>query len=487
MRYWLLILYSISFSCHAIELPDIGTSSNLVISLAEEQKLGESFIRELRQKAKLIDDEEINDYLNVVGRRLASYSNTPEQTFHFFVIEEPTINAFAVPGGFIVVNSGLILNTQNESELAAVLAHEISHVTQRHIARTVEATQYVPIQTIAIIIAGLLLGKSNPDAAQAAIAAASAGSLQMQINFTRSHEKEADYIGMQILADAGFNPVSMSDFFQRLQTNARYYTGQLPEFLSTHPVTTDRIADSLSRARQYSVHTREDSAEYHLMRAKLLVITEFDQHKLLKRLREMLKTGRYRDERAVHYALALVSLNMNDSQEASTQIQWLSEHDVDRTVHRLLKARLALSQNKPVYEVKQIYEEGLKIFPDDSLLSLNYVEYLLQTNTRESAITAGTVLSTLPVKTPRYYHLLAQSYKSKGEIAHYYLALAESDYLNGNTLLAIEQLEKALDLSTLDFAMASRITARYKELRQEWREIQETQRESEVEKKKDDE
>ncbi|MBE9563297.1 MAG: M48 family metalloprotease, partial [Proteobacteria bacterium] len=191
MKYWLLILYLIQIPCiAAVELPDIGISADVVMSPADEEKLGKAFIRQLRQHVEVIDDIQINDYLNVLGNHLASYSENPTQSFHFFAIKNSSINAFAVPGGFIGVHSGLIMTTHSEGELASVLSHEIAHVTQRHIARTIEASKRLTVPKIAAIIAAAIVTGIAPQAGQAAFAAIMAGNIQMQINFTRIHEKE---------------------------------------------------------------------------------------------------------------------------------------------------------------------------------------------------------------------------------------------------------------------------------------------------------
>lgn len=286
MYRWLLILWAIP--CAAIELPDMGTSANTVLSQADEQKLGETFIRQLRRQLEVVDDAQINNYINALGHRLASYSNNPEQPFQFFVVKAPSINAFAVPGGFIGVHSGLILKTRSESELASVLAHEIAHVTQRHIARSIQASQRLSFPAMAaLIVAGIIAGVAGaPQVGQAAITAAMAANVQMQINFTRTHEKEADRIGMQTLANAGFDPRDMPNFFDRLQAAMRYYDGGIPDFLRTHPVTTERIAEAQDRAEKYPKQSVNDTPLYHLMKGQLLILATDNKHKLLKILKK---------------------------------------------------------------------------------------------------------------------------------------------------------------------------------------------------------
>ncbi len=466
MRYYFLILlYTISLASTAIELPDIGISANTVISPADEQKLGEAFIRQLRRQVKIIDNPQINNYINALGNRLASYSNNPEQHFHFFVINEPSLNAFAVPGGFVGIHTGLILKTRSESELASVIAHEIAHVTQRHIARMIEASQGFSLPTIAALIAAaVLVGTTdNGQAGQAAIAAVMAGNIQMQINFTRTHESEADRVGMQILARAGFDPRDMPKFFERLQAASRYY-GNVPEFLRSHPVTTDRIAEARDRAERYPRTAQGDTPLYYLTKAQLLVLTSNNKKELSNRLKNMLITGRYHDERAIRYALALSLLDIRQSKGVQTQIDWLFKNDGDRISYRLLKAKLALLQNKPA-KAMQIYDEALEVYPDDQMLGLDYAEKLLQNN---AAHKAKMILLKIPsLSNPKYYRLLAKAYQKTGAIAEAHLALAESYYLIGQTSLALEQVKLAAKQKNQNFYLTSRIAARQKKFEAE--------------------
>lgn len=465
-QHWLLILLCVVSPLNAAtELPNIGISANTVMSPADEQKLGETFLRQLRREMDIIDDPQINNYINALGNRLASYSNNPEQHFRFFIVKEPSINAFAIPGGFIGIHSGLFLKTRSESELASVLAHEIAHVTQRHIARIIEASQAFTLPVLAALIAAAVIAASasNPDIGQAAIATIMASNAQMQINFTRAHEIEADHLGMQILANADFEPRDMPNFFKRLHAANRYY-GNVPDFLRTHPVTTDRIAEAYDRAEKYPHRRKSDTPLYHLMKAKLLVLTTDNKKKLLKTLKNMLNTGNYRDERATRYAIALTLLATRQTDGLQTQIDWLFKNDGDRIAYHLLKARSALLQNN-VAKAMQEYEQTLQIYPGDKTLGLDYAEKLLHNNAPHKA---KAVLLKIPASSnPYYYRLLAKAYQLTGAKAQAHLAYAENYYLMGQTALALEQVKLARQQKKLNFYLASRIDARYKELQAE--------------------
>lgn len=453
-------------SVTAIDLPDIGTSADQIFSPQQEQELGEAFMRQLRQRVTLIDDAEVSNYLNALGYRLASYSDNPAQPFSFFGVHDDNINAFAVPGGFIGVHSGLILHTRDESELASVLAHEIAHVTQRHIARTVEGVQKFSIASAAVLLASILLASKNPELAQAGLAVTQAGNVQMQIDFTRAHEKEADRVGMQVLSKAGFNPLSMPDFFAALQASTRLYEGGLPEFLRTHPVTTNRIAEARDRAEKLPrPKISSSSMEYHLMRAKVLVLTTSDHPALVKRLQKALDSGHYREPRAVHYALALLGLTLNKPELVKQHTAWLQANDDDRVTYHLLKVRLALLQND-LAQAAAHCQTALELYPSDRQLVQTYADILLEQKQPEAAEEHLQTLRT--PHPPAYYRQLAQAQKANGKSGEALLSLAEHYYLNGQTGAAVEQLKQAQQLPQLDFYVRSRIEARQAKFQAEW-------------------
>ena len=259
-----------------IELPDMGDSSGTLITPAEEKEFGEAFFRSLHSQISINQDAEIQQYIQSIGQKLVANSDEPSHPFHFFVVMENDINAFAGPGGYIGVNSGLILMTEAESELASVMGHEIAHVTQRHLFRAAEAQSRLSIPTIAGTLAAILLGTQAPALGQAAIMAIQAGSVQFQINFTRENEEEADRVGMQILSSSHFDPRSMPTFFERLQQSTRYSGQAIPEFLRTHPVTASRISDTRGRAETYPYKQYPDSLDYQLTKAKIRVLTTTD-------------------------------------------------------------------------------------------------------------------------------------------------------------------------------------------------------------------
>src|SRR5687767_8739405 len=227
------------------DLPDIGSPAQAMLTLEDEYQIGRMIVRGLRDQDQILEDPEVSEYIRSLGQRLSSQANDGNQRFNFFVIRDNGINAFALPGGFIGVNSGLLLDTKNESELAGVVAHEVAHVTQRHIARSIAAQSKSSLVSTAAMLAAILIGVAGGgDAAMAGMAAAQSLAIQQQISFTRANETEADRVGLGILARSGYDPNGMPAFFETMSRYAGSSEINIPEMLRTHPVTSTRIAET---------------------------------------------------------------------------------------------------------------------------------------------------------------------------------------------------------------------------------------------------
>ena len=253
-------------------LPDLGDVSQTVLTPLQERQIGQQSVMQIRASKQFFDDAEINDYLNQLGYRLVASSSEPSLGFEFFALDDYNINAFALPGGFIGVNSGLLLTVQGESELAAVLSHEIAHVTQHHLARMVAGQQGDSLASMAAIAIAILAARNNSQASQAALASMQARAMQKQLDFTRTHEQEADRIGLEILQKANFNIHAMPEFLDRLQKATRLLEGNMPGYLRTHPITSERIADIENRVNKQPYRLIPDSLDFQLVRAKLIAM-----------------------------------------------------------------------------------------------------------------------------------------------------------------------------------------------------------------------
>src|SRR5450631_1221462 len=259
------------------ELPEIGNPAGAMISVNEERQLGEMIVRQLRDQNRLIDDPEVDEYVQSLGLRLASQASDPAtRHFQYFTVSEPGVNAFAIFGGFIFVNYGTILASANESELASVLAHETAHITQRHLARMVHAQSHAGLESAATMLGAILIGVlagGSGSAMEGAIAAAQGASIQQQINFTRAQEYEADRVGIGFLAAAGFDPQAMANFFESMSRLEGLNNAWVPEMLRDHPVTGNRVAEARARAAQYERRRNTQSVGYSLIKERVRVLT----------------------------------------------------------------------------------------------------------------------------------------------------------------------------------------------------------------------
>ena len=464
------LLYFISIISFAgnIELPDIGDNAGNV-SPAEEYRTGEAVIRNIRRAGGVLDDPIVQGYLNELGYRLVAPSET-QQVFNFFLIKDDGINAFALPGGFIGINAGLILATKSESELAGVMAHEIAHVTQRHFARRFEqGTSNIPI--VAALIAAIVLGSQNSDVGQAALASMAANSAQNQLDFTRANEKEADRIGIRLLINADFNPHGMATFFETMDKETRFYGNSLPEFLRTHPVNPARIADAKDRASKYPNTLSTSSTTYHLLRTRLMVLASHSNTRLLKDFVNRLEAGNYQNKEATRYGYALALTANKKYKEALKQAKLLLKNNPERIAYNILKAEIETKAKQYPTAIRTL-KNLLKIYPGNSSIKLFYAETLIKANKNKLAYKIlESIITSSSKKTPKLYQLLSETQSKLNKTAYSHQSLAEYYYLLGQTHEAIKQLEISLKTPKIDFYLITSLEARLKEFKTELQQL----------------
>ena len=448
------------------ELPEIGDSSQTVLSSAEEQELGEAFIRELRANVEFVEDPEVEAYIQGLGYRLASHSGQQNLKFTFFVVNHPAVNAFAAPGGFVGVNSGLLTTTQSESELAAVLGHEIAHVTQRHIARSFELADRASLSVLAGLVAAIVIGTQNPTAGVAAAVAVQGGATQALIDFTRANEKEADSVGIKILADAGLDPRAVPTFFQRLHDASKYYS-KPPEFLSTHPVTTNRIAEATGRAEDYPYRQYADSVTYHLVRAKLRVLEAKSPQEAVDEFRNNLDSGKYLHLLGSSYGYALALLGNGELDEARKVTRLLIEKEPERISFYELLARIEIQSGNSEAALF-IYEDNLELYPQDRILVRGYTDTLNKVNRSRDVLTTLDRFDNYQPLDAALFRIAAHAHERLGNQRSAHASLAEAYYLTGRLRRAIHQLELALRApSSGNFYADAGLQARLEQLREE--------------------
>ena len=299
----------------APNLPTLGDTSREDLSPAMERKIGEEIIRSIRGDRDYLDDAPLLEYMNSFGNALVaarpSVRGETSYDYFFFVVRDPQLNAFALPGGFIGVHSALLLAAQTEAELASVLSHEIGHVAQRHIARMLGQQRQDALMPLAAILLAALASRAGGDVAMGVFAAGQGLAIQRQLNFGRDAEREADRIGFQIMGEAGFDTTGMVAFFGRMQAASRSYSDLMPAYLQTHPLTTERIADIQARIREQPYKQRPDSLNFHLARARARVLQDESMQGLLN-AKATFKTQLEQQSRfqvtAAHYGLAFIAI-----------------------------------------------------------------------------------------------------------------------------------------------------------------------------------
>lgn len=465
------VLALTSFSVAAqssVRLPEMGSTTTRVLSPEQERTFAEDFERFLRANNLLIEDPMIRDYFKDMGFRIVSFSSRSNAPFSFFVIREPSINAFAAPAGVIGMHSGLILAAHTEAEVAGVMAHEVAHVTQDHLARAMEAQQATSLPTmlatLALAVAAGAAG--NADASQAVLLSGMGLAQQFSINHTRQAEAEADRVGIRYLAAAGFDPHGMVAFFERLNASSRAMGQGPPEYLRTHPLTVNRIAEARSRADAMTVREPRDGALFYYVQGRLRVIMSNRPDQAIDWFRLRLERED-RPEQAMRYGLALANIRARSFEQAREQVEILLQADPERQLFRLLHAELLLAEGNN-RDAVDILAELYQSFPGSAAVTVQYVDALMHENDPQLAARAATVARAHLRDHPRdlrMTEMLARAADRSGDSVRALEALAESYYLRGGVSEAIVQLEKAIARDDLDFYQRARINARLNDFR----------------------
>ena len=448
-------------------LPDLGSPANAAVSLEEEYEVGLSIYAQIRQTGQVLEDPEVSDYIQTIGHSLSSEAEEGQHQFHYFVLKDPIINAFALPGGFIAIQSGLILATRNENELAGVMAHETAHVTQRHIVRQLIDQSHAGLLSTAALLAAVLLGatagRGDPGATEGAILAAQSAGIQHHINYTRKDEYEADRIGIGTMAAAGYDPLGMASFFEYIGS-----TGPEPtrisaiQFLIDHPLPADRVAEAKFRADQIGRIRHADSLGYLLTRERLrsLVGDPRAAHdyyvNLLKNGAGLSIENRYGNDVAY--------IQMRNPAAAIRDLQALVKEypKVNQFYGALGQAYLANGQFK---ESQAVLDKAVTLFPRNTPVTIRLAQTLMQEGNNKRAHLILDDLFNVVEPTPDQTKLIAKAANAAGDRADAYYYMSFYYVMNGNLKTAVNQLELGLSVPGLDPVQRGRISARLDELR----------------------
>jgi len=461
-------------AARAQALPDLGEESQAALSAGQERKIGEMIIRQIRASGAFLEDPEVNDYLNEIGHRLVAAIPESRQDFEFFAMADPSVNAFALPGGYIGVNIGLILLTQSESELASVLAHEITHVTQRHMARSVAKEQNSFLYMLAALAVAVAASRSNSSSsgqvASAAIASAQALAIQTQINFTRENEYEADRIGFQRLDAAGFDVYSMATLMDRLQKSSRFADGSAPSYLRSHPVTYERVAEAQSRAYGKPYRQVTDSLDFHLVRA-LLRSYAGTSKEAVTYFRAALTDRKFNSEVAARYGLVASLLRDEEFPQAMTELEVLEKIASPHPMIEAMAAHVLMESGKLDLAIAR-FKAALARYPNKMQLVYDYPQALAKAGrAREAAAFLDAELARFPGNGP-LHRIAARTYADLGQKQQEHRHQGEFYAWQGDFRGAVRQFELASKAGDGDFYQTSVVEARLRALRKELAEQQ---------------
>lgn len=447
----------------ADSLPDLGESSRQYLTDKQEREIARSIMRDIYSSPHYLRDAEIETYLNDLGLRLAAESSASGRNLTFFAIRDPSINAFALPGGYIGVHTGLIQAAENESELAGVVAHEIAHVTQEHLSRMIAQQDRSYLPSLAALAIAVLAARSNANIGSAAIATAQAASIQSQLNFTRENEREADRIGLDILTGASFDPRGLSSFFNRLQRANRLYDNNAPDYLRTHPLGSQRIADIDNRVDRMPYKQVRDSKEFHFVRARLAAMNG-TADEAGSRLRDQVQNRKTPLLAASRYGLALALARQNKYAEADKELALALKAGESPMLHNLRAELKALSGD--ARQALNLYQSANARYPQYKPLIYGYGNALILAGQPQRALDFVLPQTRQWPDDSRLWKLLAGAHAALGHKLASHRAEAEAMAAQGNLPAALEQINLGLKAGDGDFYELSVAEAR----RREWQE-----------------
>src|SRR5258707_6261229 len=449
------------------DLPDLGSPANAAISIEDEYHAGLSYVNEIRNTGLILTDPEVSQYAQEIGHSLSSHAEEGQHQFYYFVLRDPVVNAFAVPGGFVAIQSGLIVSTRNENELAGVLAHETAHVTQRHIVRQIIDQGHEGLLASAAMLAAVLLGatagRGSPDAIEGAILAGQSAMIQHQINYTRSSEFEADRIGITTMANAGYDPLGMASFFDYMgRTGPEPSRINAVQFLIDHPICSDRVAEAQDRAKQIGRIHHEDSLGYLLIRERLRTVAG-DPQAARQYYAHLLKNGGGKTIQE-RYGKDVAEIETKSPAAAIPDLQELVREypKVTQFYGALGQAYLA---NDQLRESSAVLERAMTLFPRNVPITIRLAETLMHSGDNKRAHLVLLDLFNNVEPTPDQTRLIAKAASTAGDYADSYSYMAEFYLMSGNLVMAANQLQLALTLPGLDAVQRARYSARLEEVR----------------------
>ena len=451
-------------------LPEIGVVASDAISLDKEMIVGDAVMRQMRGQSPVISDPVLDEYLQDIGNRLVVHADNAKFPFEFFWVNNDAINAFAFFGGHIGVHTGLMRRAENESELASVLAHEISHVTQRHIARRMQAQQRSSPLALASLIGGVLIAMANPEAGLAAIQAGSAASAQLQIDYTRSNEQEADRIGIAMLARAGFDPTAAASFFSTMAEEYRMVS-RPPARLLTHPLTETRIADARNRAGDYPRRYLPINKQFELAKARVKARYSFKADYAVDYYEAAVSQEVQRSKEASLYGLALAYMRIEKIEKAKEVMDQLMERDKGNLFYLDVMTDIYIAQGEPLKAVEMLTPH-VTHNPRNQVLALNQANAYISAHKYEEAISLLKDFLLVKKDYQLAHQLMSEAYQKSKRFSQMHQSKAEVYALYGAYNRAVDELQYAYNFAGDDHLEKQRIRARIKQFRDQEERLQ---------------
>jgi len=461
----LIIIFFFTLSLLGNELPELGSSFDSYINASDEKKIKFQILSQVYSSNTVINDPEINDYLFNLGNELIKNGTSEKPEVNFFILNDNSINAFAMLGNVIGVHSGLILAANSESELASVLSHEIAHLTQKHLLRLFDSQAKNSYKSYLALAVAILAARSSPQLSSGAITVASASQVQNLLSYTRSNEQEADRIGLQILHKAGFDTKGAIDFFSTMQKFNNFSDGAAPAFLRTHPITTERISDLQDRLKNYNYIQKQSKIEFYFTKSKLLALTG-KYSEIENFFKNEIKMKTYINEYASYYGLVCSLLRLNKISEAREVFNILKKKNVSSPMLIELEANLLLKENN-YQDTFELYKKGLNKYPFNRVFILGVSNLILSSNEADKAIKL--LKSFLPYydKDPFFYELLARAYNQNKDFLLEHESLSNLYYYQYDLQNAILHMDLAAKSNSENFYDQSRVEHKLKELKRE--------------------
>lgn len=460
----LILLLSLPVTALAHRLPDLKGHAQAYLSLQDEQFIGDALMRQLRGSGYVSSDPIVTDYLQALGYKLVKHGPKPRFPFTFFRLHDPSLNAFAFLGAHVAVHDGLILTARNESELAGVLAHEITHANERHIVRMMSKNKEMMPITIAEMVAAITLGmfSGRPDAAYHLSAAAMGLHIQNLLSFSRDHEKEADNIGILILAKAKFDPHAMGTMFNLLGKASRF--SDFPkEYLSTHPLFENRIAQAQARANAIPYRQPKESIHFRLIKKRLLVQNTRHTKKLIRNLNHEMQQKRYEALFVQQYALGLAHAKAKQYDQALQFLHDSLAQQPDNLMIILSLAEVESAAKKHETALKRL-QAWQELYPKSRALNTIMAQTLFAAKKyTEAKMLLTQLIDWYPNESP-LHQLLAKTHQKLNNPPMMHLSLANVHYLHGNTQKAIEQIGFGIQQAKGNKEVIAELKTKQKEL-----------------------